>query len=353
MSSLRKQDIETPALLMDLDVLEHNLSAMAEFSRQSRIALRPHFKNHAILELAARQIESGAIGITAARVRHAEALAEHGIPSILIASEVVDQSSVRRLAEVSRRAEVILAVDHPRVINDIGRIVRDTKTNLHVVVDLDIGLGRCGVPPDQCLTLARQALGAGLRVRGIMGYEGHLQRLPDTEETRRQRIAAASTLAWARQQLEQNGIPVDIVTAGGTGSRRILAQVPGITEVQVGSYMLMETLYTPFAPEFRLGLTVLATVISKKEHDHIVLDAGLKALSSEKGLSSIKDRTGLSLTTLHAEHSIVRIADPSAQVEVGDRIEYWVTYSDATLHLHRKLYGIRNEMVERVFHIEE
>jgi len=114
----------------------------------------------------------------------------------------------------------------------------------------------------------------------------------------------------------------------------------------------METIYTPFAPDFRLGLTVLATVVSKQEGDHLVLDAGMKAISSEKGLPTIKDGEGLRLTALHAEHAVVQIMDSSTPLEVGDRVELWVAYSDATLHLHRQMYGIRGETVEEVFKIE-
>ena len=126
--------------------------------------------------------------------------------------------------------------------------------------------------------------------------------------------------------------------------------------MQVGSYLLMETLYRPFAPDFRLGLTVLATVVSKREGDHLVLDAGMKAISAERGLPSVKDVEGLQVTALHAEHGIVRIIDSNADsktpLNVGDKLELWVTYSDATVHLHREMYGVRNGIVEEVFKIE-
>lgn len=349
---MKKQDLETPALVMDLDAMEDNLATMAEFSRNARVSLRPHFKNHAILALASRQVKAGAIGITVARVRHAEALVEHGIQSVLIANEVVDEQSIKRLLDLSRRAEIIVAVDNQKIITEMARLSRNAGHPLDVVIDIDIGLGRCGVPLEDSLGLAQLAVGSGLRVRGLMGYEGHLQKLPDTDENQRLRRAAAQTLVETRQLFEQSGIPVDIVTTGGTGTHKIFADYPGVMEVQVGSYLLMETIYEPYAPDFRLGLTVLATVVSKTEGDHLVLDAGMKAISSEKGMPRIKDVEGLRLTALHAEHGVVQIMGSSTSVNVGDKLELWVVYSDATLHLHREMYGVRNGLVEDVFKIE-
>ena len=349
---MKKHDLETPALVMDLDAMEHNLATMAEFSRKACVNLRPHFKNHAILALAARQVKAGAVGITVARVRHAEALVEHGIQSVLIANEVVDEQSIKRLLDLSRRAEIIVAVDNPKIITGMGRLCRNAGHPLHVVIDLEIGLARCGAALEDSLSLAQLAVGSGLRVRGLMGYEGHLQKLPDTDENLKLRRAAAQTLIETRRLFEQSGIPVDIITTGGTGTHKIFADYPGVVEVQVGSYLLMETIYEPYAPDFRLGLTVLATVVSTAEGDHLVLDAGMKAISSEKGLPRIKDFEGLRLSALHAEHGVVQIKGSSTSLSVGDKVELWVAYSDATLHLHRDMYGVRNGIVEEVFKIE-
>jgi D-serine deaminase-like pyridoxal phosphate-dependent protein len=349
---MKKQEIETPALVMDLDAMDHNLATMAGSLRQGPVRARPHFKNHTILALAARQVKAGAIGITVARVRHAEALADHGIQSILIANEVVDKRSMQRLLDLSHRAEIIVAVDDPKVIADMGRLARNANLVLNVVIDLDVGLGRSGAPVEEALTLARLAVESGLRVRGVMGYEGHLQKLPDTDENRRRRSSVVEALVKSRRLLERNGIPVDIVTTGGTGTYKIHAESSGITEVQVGSYLLMETIYQPFVPEFQLGLTVLATVVSKKEGDHLVVDAGMKAISAERGLPSIKESEGMQLVALHAEHGIVRTSDSKLPVHVGDKLELWVAYSDATVHLHREMYGVRNGIVEEVFKIE-
>ena len=189
-------------------------------------------------------------------------------------------------------------------------------------------------------------------MRGLKGYEGHLQKLADNEESRRLRSAAAQLLVETRWAFEQSGIPVDIVITGGTGTHKVFADYSGVTELQVGSYLLMETIYKPFAPDFQLGLTVLSTVVSKQESDRLVIDAGVKAISSERGMPAIKDKEGVRLTALHAEHGIVQITGSSTTLNVGDKVELWVAYSDATLHLHRQMYGPRGETVEEVFKIE-
>ncbi len=349
---MRVEELETPALLIDLDAMESNLSRVSEFYRRGPVKARPHFKNHCVLTLAERQVAGGAIGITVARVRHAEALVERGIPSILVANEIVDDKSLGRLIELSHRAEIILSVDNAENIARIARLAGDAVTNVNVVIDLEVGLRRCGAPPQGALTLARQARDAGLRVRGLMGYEGHLQKMPDTNETRRFRSDVAALLNRTRLLLEDDGIPVDIVTLGGTGTYKAYVESPGLTEIQVGSYLLMDTFYKPFAPDFQLGLTVLTRVISSHAGDHLVLDAGLKALSSERGMPTVKSLSGLRLTALHAEHAIVQFEDPDVRVRTNDLVELWVHYSDATAHLHRWLYGIRRGEVEEVFPIE-
>ena len=348
---MRVEELETPALLIDLDAMEDNLTRVSDFYGSNRLKFRPHFKNHCVLALAERQVASGAIGITVARVRHAEALVKRGISSILVANEVVDDSSLRRLIELCRRAEIILSVDDAENIARIARLGGDLRPKINVVIDLEVGLGRCGAPPEQALVLARQARDAGLRVRGLMGYEGHLQKMPESDETRLLRGEVAALLNRSRLMLEEDGIPVDIVTLGGTGTYKAYVDYPGITEIQVGSYLLMDTFYEPFARDFQLGLTVLSRVISS-HGDHLVLDAGLKAVSSERGMPTLKGISGLRVKALHAEHAVVEIEDPNVHVRTNDLVELWVHYSDATAHLHRSLYGIRRGEVEETFPIE-
>jgi D-serine deaminase-like pyridoxal phosphate-dependent protein len=353
-AKLRRADIETPALLVDLDVMERNLETMARFFCNRPAKLRPHFKNHRVLELAARQMEHGAIGITCARLWQAERLANFGIREILIANEIAGDGPVARFVELSREVPVMVAVDNPKVVSEMARCARNREAEVNVLVDVDLGLKRCGMPPGEpAATLAKTVVESGLRFRGLMGYEGHLQPLPPGPDKQRVVTEAMQALGRTRSMIEASGISVGIVSCGGTGDYSIAGAFPGVTENQAGSYLLMDTWYAPFAPDFQVALSVLATVISKTAGERLVVDAGCKVISGERGLPSVKGISGLKLKALHAEHAPIEIQDPAVDVEVGDKIEIAVHYHDGTINLHRRMYGIRDGEVERIFTIEQ
>jgi D-serine deaminase-like pyridoxal phosphate-dependent protein len=348
-----KQEIETPALLVDLNRMEGNLHRMAAFFRTVPAKLRPHFKNHKCSALAARQLDAGAIGMTCATIGEAECLVQHGVPSILIANEIVEPAKIHRLIELVRQADVIVCVDNEKNLNDLARAGRNAGTPVSVLVDVDVGLHRCGVQPgDPALRLARLAVEKHLRLRGLMGYEGHLSRQlpgPDKEEA----VAVAMrSLMGTKACLERENLPVEIVSAGATGTYSISGCYPGVTEIQAGSYLFMDTNYRKCCPDFDLTLTILTTVVSKTDGERIVVDAGLKTLSCERGLPIVRDIDGLTIHRLTAEHGIIDLDTPSVPVQVGDRIEIWVPYSDATVNLHERMYGIRKGRVEEILVVD-
>jgi D-serine deaminase-like pyridoxal phosphate-dependent protein len=185
-----------------------------------------------------------------------------------------------------------------------------------------------------------------------MGYEGHLQPLLPGPEKQKAVHQAMEFLVSTKKQIEAAGIPVEIVSCGGTGDYAISGTYPGVTENQAGSYLLMDNWYAPFAPDFTPALSVLSTIISKTPGERIVLDAGVKAISGERGLPSVKNAPGLKLKALHAEHAPVEVLESTLTMNVGERVEIAVQYHDGTIHLHRRMYGIRNGAVERIFTIE-
>jgi D-serine deaminase-like pyridoxal phosphate-dependent protein len=349
----RVTELDTPSLLVDLRAMEQNLQAMAHFFRTRSAKLRPHFKNHRVLDLAATQIEYGGIGITCARLWQAASLVGAGIKSVLIANELVGEAPLACFTELSAKAPVILAVDNPKVVADLARLARNRKTAVNVVVDVDLGLKRCGVSAGEAaVALARTVVGHGLTFRGIMGYEGHLQPLPPGPEKDALVKTAMQSLVETKRQIETAGIAVEIVSCGGTGDYALSGSFTGVTENQAGSYLLMDSWYAPFAPDFTPSLSVLTTIISKTQGERVVADAGVKAISGERGLPSMKNLAGLKLRALHAEHAPIDIVDSNVTVEVGDKIEIAVHYHDGTIQLHRKMFGIRDGRVERVFVIE-
>lgn len=351
--TLRIDQITTPALLVDLDAMESNLHRMAAFFRDKPCKLRPHFKNHKTPLLAWKQLRSGAIGMTCATLREAEVLVNHGIDSVLIANEIAGDAKAERLAELSRLASVIVALDNRCAAKDLARAQRNRNSQIEVVVDINIGLNRCGVESaEAALELAKFAAGEGLNVRGIMGYDGHLQGVPKSPERDELVRQGSKTLVDAAALLEGAGIPVSIVTTGGTGTHAVSGVYPGITDIQAGSYLLMDTIYVNRGAPFTRSLTVLSTVISARP-GHAVFDCGVKAVSGERGLPALKDVPEAQLTTLHAEHALVQINPGSAfNFEVGQKVEIWAHYSDATVNLHSSLYGVRNGHVEEIFRIE-
>jgi len=348
------QDLDTPALLLDLPTMESNLHRMARFIGEGKAALRPHFKNHQSVWLSRRQLEVGAIGITCATLAQAELLVSHGVKNILIAGEITNGGKINRFAELARQADVIVALDNARVATDMARISRNKKTPLNVLVDLNIGHNRCGVAPGEpALSLAKAAAEQGLIVRGVMGYEGHLTLTAPGPEKEKACRAALDLAVETKQLLERNEIPCAIVSAGSTGTHLITARHPGVTEVQAGTYLTMDTSYQPFAPDYSPALSLLVSVISKFEGKRFVIDAGRKALSGERGLPVVKNIKGVRLASLHSEHAIIEIQDPAVAVDVGDSIEIWVHYSDPTVRLHERMYGVRGDNVEEEWSISK
>jgi D-serine deaminase-like pyridoxal phosphate-dependent protein len=347
MSKRKIQDLQTPALLVDLSAVERNLYRMAQFVSQGETKLRPHFKNHQCPKLSTRQIEAGAIGITCAKVGHAEILVSQGIKSVLIANEIVGEGNLSRCAELARVAEVIVAVDNAGVVVDLGRIARNKGASLGVLIDVNVGLNRCGVEPGEpALILARHALEAGLVVRGVMGYEGNLNLMPPGPEKERACRTAMQLAVDTSRYLRQNGVSGEIVSAGATGTYSITGRFPGVTEIQAGSYLTMDSSFLQCAGEFERSLSILTSVISKTEGKRVVINAGRKTLSGERGLPLVKNQKGVRLTAFHAEHGIIEIEDPAVSLQVGDKVEVWVHYADPTVQMHQCMNGFRGNEVE-------
>jgi D-serine deaminase-like pyridoxal phosphate-dependent protein len=350
---LRKSEIPTPALLVDMDAMEANLKYLADFFAEGPCRLRPHYKNHKCVALARRQLAHGAIGITCATLGEAEALSRNGVQNILLANEIADAVQIERFLQLARVTDIMVGIDNERAVTAMSKAATDAGVSLQVVVDVDTGLGRCGVPPGEpALALAQLAEAQGFRVRGLIGYEGHCVRLPPGAAKVEAIHKAMGPLVETAKLLRSHGIAAEIVSAGGTGTHDVSGRFPGVTEIQGGSYLLMDTDYKTVCPEFEMALSVLGTVISRSGNERLILNAGLKEISAERGLPVLKNAQGARLRKLNAEHAIVDITDPGFPAQVGDHLEIWAHYSDATVNLHRCMYGVRGERVEEMFLLE-
>jgi len=350
---VKLSEIDTPALLLDLDAMERNLEKMARFFSAGSTRLRPHYKNHKCPALARRQIDAGAIGMTCATLSEAEALVSSGFTNVLISSELAGERKIGRFMDLARQAGVTAVVDNAESVDALGAASRETGCRIAVLVDVNVGQNRTGVKPGQpVLDMVRRVLEQGLWLRGLMGYEGHVSHQVEGPEKEAAYDLAMNALIHSRCLLEENGIPVEIMSTGGTGTYHLTRRFPAITEFQAGSYLVMDTEYTTTCTHFDLALTVLGTVISKSEGERVIVDAGLKSISGEHGVPIVKGHDGLCLRKLNAEHGIIDMLDPSVSIDVGQTLEIWVRYSDATVSLHDRMYGTRNGEVEEILKLQ-
>lgn len=355
---LCKHELDTPALLVDMDVVERNVNIMADFCRQSGVAIRPHAKIYkATPTFAWMQLRAGAVGLTVAKVSEAEVLAAAGIKSILIANQVVGALKIRRLVNLAAYTELIVAVDSLENIAQLSAAASQRGVELGVLVEIDIGNNRCGVLP---FGPAREAAAAverapGLKFRGVMGYDGHLAFLEDKDEQRRRSIEAYTLLVGVRDDLICAGFPVEIVSGGGSATYRYAASVQGVTELQAGSYILNDTAYAQSSlPEFGCALTVLATVVSRPDRpdaaDVAVLDTGRKSLSLTYGFPQVKSIDG-EVYSMPQEHARLRLAPGAPPLRAGDQVELWVRDANETVNLYDCMYAMRGDTVEAVWDI--
>lgn len=333
--------------------MESNLKKMAAFFQEGPTRLRPHYKNHKCVALAKRQVACGAIGMSCATLSEAEALVHSGVRSVLLVNEIAGTAKIEKFSHLSREADLIVAVDNETTVAALAAASVRAQTPLSVVVDVDTGLRRCGVAPgESALSLAQSTIAQGLRFRGLTGYEGHCGRMPPGPDKIDAAHRAMDKLVGAAELIRSHGLEVDIVSAGGTGTYAISGRFPGVTEIQAGSYLVMDTDYRTVCADFDLALSVLGTVVSRSGDERFVLDVGLKAISAERGLPTLKNLDGARLRRLNAEHAIVDILDPKLPVQVGDQLEIWAHYSDATINLHRRMYGMRDGKVEEILVME-
>ena len=349
-----KEELDTPVLLVNLDIFEANMAGLVQFCRAHETDWRPHSKSHKSPKIARLQLEAGAVGITCAKLSEAELMVAHGIGPILIANQVVTPNKLNRLAALQRHQEVIAAVDDPGVVSLLGQAARDQGVEVPVFIELDIGMDRGGAQPGQpVLELAREITAiSGLSFRGLMGWEGHVLALQPFSEKERACHQALDLLLESRDLLQANGIEVGTISAGGTGCFEITAAYPGITETQAGGGIFMDAMYSRKfqVQSLRCGLTVLATVTSRSD-GHVIVDAGFKTMSAYHHSPVPIDRDDLELRYLSAEHGIFDIREGFAGPQIGERIEFLVGYGDSTTFLHDRFLGLREDRVEEVWEI--
>jgi len=349
---MRRRDIPTPALVVDLPAMERNIRRMADFYADKPCKLRPHFKAHKTPAIARRQLAAGSCtGLTVATVGEAELVAEEGFCNdVLIANEILGPGKAARAAKVAKQIDLKVAIDSDATLDDLASAARAGGVEIGVLVDVNVGLPRCGITyGEPALALAQRAHATdGVRLHGLMGYEGHVVGLENREEREARAAKAMDRLLETAKLLRAAGLPCDIVSAGGTGTFDITGVMDGITEVQAGSYVLMDTAYAKLGTPFEQAFTILSTVLSRPRPDLCATDAGLKACAVDHGNPGVKDGDGASVLFLSDEHCSISLP-PDSPIAPGDRIELWPSHIDPTINLHDVLFALDGDDVVEVW----
>ncbi len=350
---MSKTELDTPALLVDLDLMEANIAHVAQACRAQGVNWRPHVKSHKTIEIARKQIAAGAIGVTCAKLGEAEVLAAAGIHDILIANQIVGDIKLRRLMALPAAADVIVSVDSRENVAELAAAAEKAGKRLRVVIEVNTGMNRAGVEPGAPVVALADVIAThpALRLVGVMGWEAHVTAIQDPTIKAEAVADAIALLTDSAQACREGGHDMSIVSCGGTGTLLYCISQPGVTEVQVGGAIFNDEHYrTHYGLDLPCALTVLATVISRPNPTRVILDAGRKAMSNDMALPR---PLGLDVASvkLSAEHAQIELAAPSETPHVGDKIELVIGYSDTTIHLHEEIVALRGGAVEAVWKV--
>jgi len=359
-----KWKLDTPCLVIDLDKLEKNIERMQAHAARFGKKLRPHAKTHKCSRIAAMQMEAGCVGICVAKVSEAEVLVNRGLRGVLITSPVVSDYKIERLMECqSRDPGLMVVVDNGSNVRKLNEVASSRGVKLNVLVDLDPGMGRTGVAFSDGVAMGQWIDRLpSLRLRGVQCYAGHVQHISSFDDRLRQSLHWMGQAGEVVRALRQKGLPCEIFTGAGTGTHEIDCRIPDVTDLQVGSYTMMDADYLSIGSSqnasrfenFPPALTLLTTVISVNHPGFVTVDAGLKALYKDGGTPYVLNPPGpgLRYEWRGDEHGKITISDSSVRLELGDVLEMVVSHCDPTVNLFDALYVTLNEVVTEVWPID-
>src|SRR6476620_220701 len=356
-----KWELDTPALCVDLDKMEKNIQTMQAALTKSGIPSRPHAKTHKCAAIAKRQLATGSIGICCAKLSEAEAMVAQGVDKIMMTTANPSKNKIRR-AMALRKAhpEFIQAVDEEQNARDLSAAAKEAGVVADVVIDVAVG-SRSGIPAADALQLA-QIIDKlpNLKLRGMLSYDGGVQHAKGFANRKQRALDTIQPNDKAFEAMKKAGLSVEIFSGGGTGTYNIMPSVPGVTDVQVGSYLFMDmqylaigsesgdAVYTDFAP----SLTVLTTVLNNRFQDRLTTDAGAKALTLNTPTAGVIGEPGMEYNAGSDEFGGIRFTSPPTKAyKIGDLLEVIVPHCDPVVNEYDQMYGIRNEKVEVVWPI--
>lgn len=345
-----KEELDTPALWVDLDRLERNIAAVAAELAGSGVAWRPHTKGVKVPAIAHMMIRAGAIGVTCAKLGEAEVMAAAGIRDILVGNQVVGPHKTARLAALQRHSEVKVTVDCVENVQEIAQAATAIGVEVGVLIELNTGMNRAGVLPGAPVVELGQAIVAtpGVRLRGLMTWEGHNLDLTEPAEKEAGIRGSIEQLLASVDQCRAAGLPIEIVSAGGSGTYHVTGHIAGVTEVEAGGAVFCDQSYQAWGVGLEPALFLQARVTSRPTPTRVICDCGFK--THTRGFTAPKPvQFEAARVALSAEHGIITLAEPNDTPRFGQVFDLLPGYGDATVYLHDTLYGIRSGRVETVW----
>ena len=347
-------ELDTPCLILDLDALDHNMDVMADHYADRPSKLRGHGKNHKTPAIALRQIRRGGTvgGVCSAKVAEAEVMVHGGVPSVFITSEVVAPAKINRLCALARDAEILVACDSEQNARDLSQAAAAQGVNLGVVIEQETGLVRCGVQEAASGVALAQLIDGlpGLSFKGIMSHQMMAQPSSDREDRATEAHRLIQPVLDLREAVLAAGLPVEIVSTGETWSYDVAGAMPEVTEIQGGSYLVMETGYE-YMPDFQFAGKVLTTIISAPRPGAAIGDAGAKAVGGLKGLPRVEGKPGVEAVDMDTDRTVYRVSE-GVELNIGDQLTLLPGQQDAMVSRWDHFIGVRNGVVEVVWDIQ-
>jgi D-serine deaminase-like pyridoxal phosphate-dependent protein len=353
-----KWDLDTPALCVDLDKLDANIAKMQAHLAAHGLGCRPHAKTHKCAAIARLQLDAGAVGICTSKLSEAEALAAAGIDRICLTTANPSRSKVRRAMALRARCPgFIQAVDEEQNARDLSDAAREAGVVAEVVIDVAVGT-RSGIPPGEAALRLAQRVDTlpGLELLGILSYDGGVQQVAGFAARREQALANMAASVRTLEAMRQAGLNTAIFSGGGTGTYDICHEVPGLTDVQVGSYVFMDMQYRaiggrdgPVFDDFAHSLTVVTTVLNNRFAGRLTTDAGAKALTLNVPRAGVVGEPGMDYDAGSDEFGVISFVEASRAYRIGDRLELIPPHCDPVVNLYDRIHGIRNDRVEVVW----
>lgn len=354
-------DLDTPAVLIDLDKLEQNIQRLATFAKAQRVDLRPHIKTHKIPQIAHMQLRAGAMGITCQKLGEAEVMAANGLSDILITYPIVGERKLMRLAQLKRQAKVCTSADSEEAIAPLAARMQREGLEHEVMIEVNTGLNRCGVLPGEPVLALAQKLDhyPRLKLRGIFTHEGHAYNAPIFEERERVVMKAAEDMKRTAKLLRDNGFVCEVISVGSTPSAMIIGKAEGVTELRPGNYVFYDRTQLKLGScrEDQIAASVLATVISRPAPDRAIIDAGNKTMCTDNAadfnntIGAVVDHPELTFHYSSEEHGRITSKTGTIALKVGDCVRLLPNHACGMMNMHDEVYGVRGEVVEEVWKV--